>query len=181
MSESDQRDYFGIPTTEETSQGQGNGAPDGDGNGQAGGRQATQEESRQGQQGGVGHIVEIRGVVVDIRFSPEELPEIYNALTTSFEIDGESQQTTLEVQQLIGDDVVRTVAMGSTDGMTRGLEVQDTGGPISVPVGQAVLGRLLTCSATRSTSRVPSTRTITGRSTASPRSSPTSPPRPSSS
>ena len=151
MSESDKRDYFSIPKDSEaperaseaqqtSGQQTGNGGRDGQPNGQ----QQAQEETRQERKGGVGKVLEIRGVVVDIRFEPEELPQIFNALTTSFEAEeGEPQEVTLEVQQLIGDDVVRTVAMGSTDGMKRGLEVQDTGGPISVPVGKPVLGRLL--------------------------------------
>jgi len=151
VSESDKRDYFSIPKDSEaperaseaqqtSGQQTGNGGRDGQPNGQ----QQAQEETRQERKGGVGKVLEIRGVVVDIRFEPEELPQIFNALTTSFEADeGEPQEVTLEVQQLIGDDVVRTVAMGSTDGMKRGLEVQDTGGPISVPVGKPVLGRLL--------------------------------------
>jgi F-type H+/Na+-transporting ATPase subunit beta len=151
VSESDKRDYFSIPKDPEaperaseaqqtSGQQTGNGGRDGQPNGQ----QQAQEETRQERKGGVGKVLEIRGVVVDIRFEPEELPQIFNALTTSFEAEeGEPQEVTLEVQQLIGDDVVRTVAMGSTDGMKRGLEVQDTGGPISVPVGKPVLGRLL--------------------------------------
>jgi len=151
VSESDKRDYFSIPKDPEaperaseaqqtSGQQTGNGGRDGQPNGQ----QQAQEETKQERKGGVGKVLEIRGVVVDIRFEPEELPQIFNALTTSFEAEeGEPQEVTLEVQQLIGDDVVRTVAMGSTDGMKRGLEVQDTGGPISVPVGKPVLGRLL--------------------------------------
>jgi F-type H+-transporting ATPase subunit beta len=89
----------------------------------------------------VGTVVEIKGPVVDVRFSPEDIPEIYNALTVKFEVDGEEEELTLEVQQLLGDDVVRTVAMASTDGLRRGLDVQDTGRPIAVPVGKNVLGR----------------------------------------
>jgi len=157
QSESDNREHFGIPRDPQASEKvteqrqTGNGSHDGDGqqsNEQrtpsSGDGQEAQEESEQKQQGGVGKVVEIRGVVVDIRFAPEDIPEINNALTTSFETeDGKSEDTTLEVQQLVGDDVVRTVAMGSTDGMKRGLEVRDTGGPIEVPVGSAVLGRLL--------------------------------------
>ncbi|MDQ3924175.1 MAG: F0F1 ATP synthase subunit beta [Actinomycetota bacterium] len=86
----------------------------------------------------------MKGVVVDVRFNEEEIPEIFNALKVEIEGEnGESGEVTLEVQQIVGDDVVRTVAMGSTDGMSRGLEARDTGQPIAVPVGQAVLGRLL--------------------------------------
>jgi F-type H+-transporting ATPase subunit beta len=85
----------------------------------------------------VGRIVEIKGVVIDAVF-PDELPEINTALRIS--VDG--RDLIAEVQQHLGDDRVRAVAMDSTDGLARGLDVEDTGGPISVPVGQATLGRL---------------------------------------
>jgi F-type H+-transporting ATPase subunit beta len=84
-----------------------------------------------------GRIVEIKGVVLDVVF-PERLPEILTAL----EIELAHGTLVAEVQQHLGDDRVRAVAMDSTDGLARGLEVVDTGGPISVPVGQATLGRL---------------------------------------
>jgi F-type H+-transporting ATPase subunit beta len=90
-----------------------------------------------------GRIIEIKGVVIDAVF-PEGLPEIYHALR--IEIPGEDGQESrtliAEVQQHLGDDRVRAVAMDSTDGLARGLEVQDTGGPISVPVGDVTLGRI---------------------------------------
>ncbi len=88
----------------------------------------------------VGRIVRIAGPVVDIEFPAEHLPEIYYAL----EIDREdgSWPLVLEVQQHLGDNVVRAVAMDSTDGLRRGTEVRNTGAPISVPVGQAALGRV---------------------------------------
>jgi F-type H+-transporting ATPase subunit beta len=85
----------------------------------------------------VGKIVEIKGVVVDAVF-PDNLPEIYSALRIS--VDG--RDLIAEVQQHLGDDRVRAVAMDSTDGLARGLDVEDTGAPISVPVGDATLGRL---------------------------------------
>jgi F-type H+/Na+-transporting ATPase subunit beta len=85
----------------------------------------------------VGKVVEIRGVVVDAVF-PEKLPEIYTAL----EIPLGERTLVAEVQQLIGDDRVRAVAMDSTDGLARGVDVVDTGGPISVPVGAETLGRV---------------------------------------
>src|ERR687890_25787 len=66
-----------------------------------------------------------------------------NAVTVPIETDGETTQLTLEVQQLLGDDMVRTVAMASTDGLRRGIEAKDTGRPIAVPVGKNVLGRVL--------------------------------------
>jgi F-type H+/Na+-transporting ATPase subunit beta len=84
-----------------------------------------------------GRIVEIKGVVIDAVF-PDRLPEIMSAL----EIELETGTLVAEVQQHLGDDRVRAVAMDSTDGLARGLEVVDTGAPISVPVGQATLGRL---------------------------------------
>jgi F-type H+-transporting ATPase subunit beta len=87
-----------------------------------------------------GHIVQIIGVVVDVAFPEGHLPEIYNAL----EIPRDDDTTiTLEVEQHLGEDRVRTVSMNATDGLTRGMTVTDTGAPISVPVGQAALGRIM--------------------------------------
>ena len=86
-----------------------------------------------------GRIEEIQGVVIEATFPNGELPEIYNAITV---MRGEDLLT-LEVQQHLGDDRVRCVAMDSTDGLSRGQEVTDTGGPITVPVGKGVLGRIL--------------------------------------
>ncbi|GAB4284143.1 MAG: F0F1 ATP synthase subunit beta [Candidatus Dojkabacteria bacterium] len=84
-----------------------------------------------------GKVTQIIGVVVDVKFE-EKLPEIFNAL----EVEINGQKVVLEVQQHIGNNSVRTVAMGSTDGLSRGDDVFDTGSPISVPVGKAVLGRM---------------------------------------
>src|SRR3712207_9246317 len=81
--------------------------------------------------------------ILDVRFNPEEIPEIYNALTVPLNVDGEEKELVLEVQQLLGDDMVRTVAMSSTDGLQRGVDAQDTGRPIAVPVGQNGLGRVM--------------------------------------
>jgi F-type H+/Na+-transporting ATPase subunit beta len=114
-----------------------NGSPDG----QAAEQQRPERDGA--REGGVGTVVEIKGPVVDVRFSPEDIPETYNALTVKFEVEDREEELTLEVQQLLGDDVVRTVAMASTDGLRRGLDVQDTGRPIAVPVGKQVLGRVL--------------------------------------
>ena len=86
-----------------------------------------------------GQVQQIVGVVVDVDFSGSELPAIYNAL----EVQTEGERLVLEVQQHRGESMVRTVAMASTDGLTRGTRVVDTGKPIQVPVGDAVLGRLL--------------------------------------
>ncbi|OIO53541.1 F0F1 ATP synthase subunit beta [Candidatus Peregrinibacteria bacterium CG1_02_41_10] len=85
----------------------------------------------------VGKVTKIIGVVVDVEF-PEELPQIYNAL----EIDLGEKKIILEVEQHLGEKEVRTVAMTSTDGLARGLEVKDLGAPIQVPVGKEVLGRI---------------------------------------
>ena len=96
-----------------------------------------------GRSTGVGTVVEVKGPVVDVRFKPQEIPEIYNALTVPLNVDGDESDLVLEVQQLLGDDMVRTVAMSSTDGLQRGIEATDTGRPIAVPVGQNVLGRVM--------------------------------------
>lgn len=85
-----------------------------------------------------GRIVQIMGPVVDVKFDNAQLPEIYNAL----KISSDSVNLTLEVALHLGDDTVRTIAMASTDGLTRGLEVVDSGAPISVPVGEPTLGRV---------------------------------------
>ena len=87
-----------------------------------------------------GRIVQIIGVVVDVAFPEGHLPEIFNALHIPRD-DGAT--ITLEVEQHLGEDRVRAVSMDATDGLTRGTEVLDTGGPISVPVGQSVLGRIM--------------------------------------
>ena len=96
-----------------------------------------------GRSTGVGTVVEVKGPVVDVRFKPQEIPEIYNALTVPLNVDGDESDLVLEVQQLLGDDMVRTVAMSSTDGLQRGIDATDTGRPIAVPVGQNVLGRVM--------------------------------------
>ncbi|MDA7926901.1 F0F1 ATP synthase subunit beta, partial [Verrucomicrobiales bacterium] len=90
-----------------------------------------------------GTIVQVIGPVIDADFSnAEKLPEIYNALEVNFDANGESTKLTLEVQQHLGDGWVRAVAMSSTEGLKRGLAIADTGAPISVPVGEGVLGRI---------------------------------------
>ncbi|MDH5442172.1 MAG: F0F1 ATP synthase subunit beta [Candidatus Nomurabacteria bacterium] len=86
-----------------------------------------------------GIVTQIIGPVVDVRFAGGNLPAIYNSLELTF---GDNQNLTLEVQQHIGMDEVRTIAMSSTDGLTRGQVVTDTGTPILVPVGKEVLGRM---------------------------------------
>ncbi|MCA0989002.1 F0F1 ATP synthase subunit beta [Guptibacillus algicola] len=92
-----------------------------------------------------GFITQVMGPVVDVKFESGKLPEIYNALTVNYKAesnDEKSMDLTLEVALHLGDDSVRTVAMGSTDGLVRGVETIDTGAPISVPVGDITLGRV---------------------------------------
>src|SRR5262250_1769079 len=88
-----------------------------------------------------GKIVKVSGPVVDVEF-PESLPGIYNALTVEFKVKNQTAKVTLEVQQDLGDNVVRTISMAGTEGLKRGFEVIDTGGPISMPVGEGVMGRV---------------------------------------
>ena len=85
-----------------------------------------------------GTITQIISAVVDVTFK-DELPKIYNALKVKIN----DRELVLEVEQHLGNNVVRTVAMDSTDGLQRGMEVIDTGAPITVPVGKEVLGRIL--------------------------------------
>ena len=89
-----------------------------------------------------GTVKEIIGVVVDVDFAGGELPPIYNALEVAEEDRPGDERLVLEVQQHLGESLVRCVAMDATDGMGRGARVVDTGGPIQVPVGEAALGRL---------------------------------------
>ena len=86
---------------------------------------------------GTGKTVQIIGAVVDVVFSSEAIPKIYDALII------DDAEITLEVQQQLGDGVVRTIAMGSSEGLKRGMSVSNTGGPISVPVGEKTLGRIM--------------------------------------
>ena len=106
-------------------------------------REDGQANGHEERQAGIGTVVEVKGPVVDVRFAPEEIPEIFNAVTVPIETNGETTDLTLEVQQLLGDDMVRTVAMASTDGLRRGVDATDMGRPIAVPVGKNVLGRVL--------------------------------------
>ena len=85
----------------------------------------------------LGKIVQIIGAVVDVEFPQESLPKVYDALNV------QEKNITLEVQQQLGDGVVRSIAMGTTDGLSRGLKVSNTGDPISVPVGKETLGRIM--------------------------------------
>lgn len=91
----------------------------------------------------VGYITQIIGPVVDVKFPSGNLPEIYNALKISGKNEiGQEVSVVCEVQQLLGDGQIRSVSMSTTDGLVRGMEVVDTGAPISVPVGPATLGRI---------------------------------------
>ncbi|MEB3244651.1 MAG: F0F1 ATP synthase subunit beta [Vampirovibrionales bacterium] len=92
----------------------------------------------------IGQVTQIIGPVVDVEFAPGELPNIYNALVIEDTApNGDKIRLTTEVQQLLGDNRVRSVAMDGTDGLTRGMKVFNTGAPIAVPVGNATLGRIL--------------------------------------
>ena len=84
-----------------------------------------------------GRIVQIIGAVIDVEFARDDVPQVYDALTV------DDRDITLEVQQQLGDGIVRTIALGSTEGLSRGLSVQDTGAPVSVPVGTETLGRIM--------------------------------------
>ena len=86
-----------------------------------------------------GNIVQIIGAVVDVEFPTHAIPKVHDAL----HVDATDVATTLEVQQQLGDGVVRTIALGSTDGLQRGLKVNNSGAPISVPVGEQTLGRIM--------------------------------------
>ncbi|MGK0296739.1 MAG: F-type H+-transporting ATPase subunit beta [Gammaproteobacteria bacterium] len=86
-----------------------------------------------------GNVVQIIGAVVDVEFASDSIPKVYDALL----VEGENIDTTLEVQQQLGDGIVRTIALGSTDGLKRGLTVNNTGAPITVPVGIKTLGRIM--------------------------------------
>ena len=90
-----------------------------------------------------GKIVQIIGPVVDVEFPPDGLPAIYNALKIRRGANGDSEEITAEVAQHLGESTVRAVSMQPTDGLVRGTEAEDTGQPISVPVGREVLGRIL--------------------------------------
>src|SRR5690349_8849075 len=84
-----------------------------------------------------GRIVQCIGAVVDVEFPRSDMPKVYDALKM------EGTALTLEVQQQLGDGVVRTIALGSSDGLRRGMMVKNTGQPITVPVGKATLGRIM--------------------------------------
>ena len=86
-----------------------------------------------------GKIVQCIGAVVDVEFPRKQMPKVYDAL----KLVGSDSGLTLEVQQLLGDGIVRAIVMGSSDGLRRGLMVRNTGAGITVPVGRATLGRIM--------------------------------------
>src|SRR5688572_18266218 len=90
-----------------------------------------------------GIIVQVIGPLVDVEFkNTRELPHIYNPLELEYDVNGTATKLTLEVQQHLGENWVRSIAMSSTEGLKRGMPVNDTGGPITVPVGEGTLGRV---------------------------------------
>ncbi len=92
----------------------------------------------------LGKVAQVIGPVVDVDFPPGQLPRILNALTvTNASISNKPDNLVLEVAQHLGESTVRAVAMDSTDGLTRGMDVKDTGKPIMMPVGPECLGRIL--------------------------------------
>ena len=91
----------------------------------------------------IGKIIQVMGPVVDVEFESGHLPTIYSALEINYEADGEPTRLICEVQQHLGENTVRSVSMGATEGLSRGLAVKDLAAPITVPVGRGVLGRIL--------------------------------------
>ena len=91
----------------------------------------------------IGKIIQVMGPVVDVSFEGGTPPALYNALNIKRETDGETETVVIEVALHLGNNAVRTVSMHPTDGLVRGMEVEDTGAPITVPVGEEVLGRIL--------------------------------------
>ena len=92
--------------------------------------------------GGVGRVSRVIGPVVDVEFSADTMPEVYNLLTLEVSLNGEQKNINIEVAQHIGDWMVRAISLQPTDGIVRGSEVRDSGGPISVPVGDVTLGHV---------------------------------------
>src|SRR5260370_24930531 len=92
--------------------------------------------------GATGRVARVIGPVVDVEFSAETIPDIYNALHVDINLDGEVKTLTLEVAQHVGDNIVRTISMQQTDGLVRGAVVTDTGDSISVPLGDLTKGHL---------------------------------------
>ena len=91
----------------------------------------------------IGKVVQCIGAVVDVEFPRDQLPKVYDALIIDDKDSTAEEGLTLEVQQQLGDGVVRTIAMGSSDGLSRGTQFASTGAPIQVPVGEGTLGRIM--------------------------------------
>src|SRR6476469_6205032 len=89
-----------------------------------------------------GRIARVIGPVVDVEFPADAIPSIYNALTTEVTLNGETKTITFETSQHLGDNLVRAISLQATDGLVRGTSVQDSGSPISVPVGDGVKGHI---------------------------------------
>ena len=103
---------------------------------------ATATEHVAATSGATGRIARVIGPVVDVEFPADAIPSIYNALTTEITLNGETKTITFEVALHLGDNVIRAIALQATDGLVRGTNVVDTGGPISVPVGDGVKGHI---------------------------------------
>src|SRR3989337_2469224 len=103
---------------------------------------ATVEETQETGAAGVGRIARVIGPVVDVEFAVDTMPEMYNKLEVELALGDETRTLTLEVAQHIGEGMVRAISLQPTDGLVRGVQVTDTGGPITVPVGDATLGRV---------------------------------------
>ena len=91
----------------------------------------------------IGKIIQVMGPVVDVEFESGHLPKIYNALEINYEADGKPARLICEVQQHLGENTVRSLSMGATEGLSRGMEAKDLAAPITMPVGRGVLGRIL--------------------------------------
>ena len=91
---------------------------------------------------GAGRVSRIIGPVIDVEFPADAMPAMYNLLTVEVELSGEKKSLNLEVAQHIGDNMVRAISLQPTDGVVRGAPVQDSGGPITVPVGDVTLGHV---------------------------------------
>jgi F-type H+/Na+-transporting ATPase subunit beta len=101
-----------------------------------------EEQDTEATAGGIGRVSRVIGPVVDVEFPVDQMPDIYNALTVEITANGETRSMTMEVELHIGDNLVRAIALKPTDGMQRGTEVRDTGGPITVPVGDITKGHV---------------------------------------
>jgi F-type H+-transporting ATPase subunit beta len=101
-----------------------------------------QESQAQVEEGGIGRVARVIGPVIDVEFAPDEMPELFNALHVDRTLSDETTTLTLEVAGHIGDNTVRAISLNPTDGVVRGSPVQDTGGPITVPVGDVTKGHV---------------------------------------